>query len=313
MKTEFTVLSLFDGVSCARLALDRVGISPIKYYASEINKYAMRISEKNYPDIIQLGNVKDLNFEDLPPIDFMVFGFPCTDLSSLNSKREGLEGKHSGLLYDAIKVMEQVKPKYFLAENVNSMSNENKKKITELLKVEPIMINSKLVSAQQRTRLYWTNIPISQPEDKEIYLKDVIDSGYTEKEKSACITATYASSSPANYFFRSERQRIFEVPVTAVTTTASGFTCNYYYTPTEKIEVIYNKKEKYTDQKARNLEALEKLKKITRKLTPTECERLQTLPEHYTRHCSDNQRYAAIGNGFTVDVIAHILSFIPRP
>jgi site-specific DNA-cytosine methylase len=102
------------------------------------------------------------------------------------------------------------------------------------------------------------------------------------------------------------------VPVTTVTHTASGFTYKYYYTPTEKIEVVYNKKEKYADQKARNLDSLEKLRKITRKLTPLECERLQTLPENYTRHCSDNQRYSCIGNGFTVDVVAHILSSIPE-
>jgi len=307
------ILSLFDGISCGRIALERAGISIENYYASEIDKHSKKIALANFPNTIQLGDVRTITAEMIPDkIDVLVGGSPCTDLSVLNKNGKGLEGKKSGLFYEFVRLKEELKPKYFLLENVYSMKREFRDKITELLGVEPILLNSKLVSAQSRSRLYWTNIPgIVEPEDRGILLKDIIESGYTEKEKSSCLTASYNSSAVMNYFFRSERQKIFTCPITAVTHTASGFTINTYYTTTDKIEVIFNKKEKYVLQKARNLDSLEKLKQITRKLTVKECERLQTLPEKYCYHVSDNQQYKAIGNGFTVDMVAHIFSFIP--
>ena len=170
-----TVLSLFDGLGGTRIALDRLGIS-CKYYASEIDKYAIRIAMKNYPDIIQLGDVKNIEAKNLPKIDLLIGGSPCQDLSVAKKDRKGLQGKRSGLFWDYVRILEELKPKYFVLENVNSMKKADKQIITDTLDVKPIIINSALLTAQNRKRLYWTNIlDIKQPKDKNIYLKDILE------------------------------------------------------------------------------------------------------------------------------------------
>jgi len=203
------VLSLFDGISGARQALKELSIE-CEYYASEIDKFAIQVSKNNHLDIIQIGDVNDIDFGQFKDVDLLIAGFPCQDLSIAKKNGKGLEGARSGLFSKCLEALEICKPKYFLFENVNSMKKEWKDKISKLLGVEPIMINSALLTAQMRKRLYWTNIPnIQQPEDKGIVLKDIIESGDTERLKSYCITATYSGACPENYFNHGQRQLIW--------------------------------------------------------------------------------------------------------
>lgn len=183
------VLSLFDGISCGRIALERAGIKVDKYYASEIDKNAIKISNKNYPDIVQLGDITKITEEQLKeimPIDLIIGGSPCQDLSIYKFDRGqvlGLEGTKSGLFYHYLRILKFVKPKYFLLENV-PMQQQWEDIISDLLKVKPIMINSNLVCAADRKRLYWTNIPnIEQPKDKNIVLKDIVLTAQDVPEK----------------------------------------------------------------------------------------------------------------------------------
>lgn len=173
------ILSLFDGISCGQLALRRAGVRIDKYYASEIDKFAIKITQTNFPNTIQLGDVNDIDFTKfIGKIDLLMGGSPCQDLSVAKQNRKGLEGERSGLFYKYIEALTTIKPKYFLLENVASMKKKDKDTITSIIGVEPVMINSALVSAQQRKRYYWTNIKgIVQPEDKRIFLKDIIEGG----------------------------------------------------------------------------------------------------------------------------------------
>ena len=177
-----TILSLFDGISCARVALERAGIPVEAYYASEIDKYAIQISQKNYPDIQHIGSVVDIRGEDYKDVDLLIGGSPCQDLSIAKKNREGLKGERSGLFWEYVRILKEVKPKYFILENVASMPKEAKEIITKELGVEPIMINASLLSAQNRKRLFWTNIPgVTLPEDRGILLKDILESSVDEK------------------------------------------------------------------------------------------------------------------------------------
>ena len=189
----WNVLSLFDGISCGRLALERAGIEVNKYYASEIDKYAIKITQSNYPDTIQLGDVREIDFTQfIGEIDLVIGGSPCQDLSIAKADRKGLDGSRSGLFFKFVEAIETIKPKYFLLENVASMRKEDRDKITEILGVEPIMINSALLSAQQRKRYYWTNIPnVQQPEDKGILLQDILEDGLAYLNKAESLTASY--------------------------------------------------------------------------------------------------------------------------
>jgi len=275
------ILSLFDGISCARVALERAGIPVEVYYASEIDKYAKQISAKNYPDIIQIGSVVGLDTAQFKDIDILCGGSPCQDLSIAKKDRRGLDGERSGLFWEYARILKEVKPKYFILENVNSMPKEAKQLITETLGVEPIMINAALVSAQNRKRLFWTNIPnVVLPEDSGILLKDVLEDNVDEK---------------------------YEVKGVASRT--------YPRTPNgeprvKQIEI--RKDEKANSMTSVQGDSMVMENTIIRKLTPIECERLQSLPDTYTEGISNSQRYKCLGNAFNVDVVAHILSFIPK-
>lgn len=206
------VLSLFDGISCGLVAIKRNQIPIETYYASEIDNYAIKVSKKNHPEIIHLGSVVNL----IPPkIDLLIGGSPCQDLSISKKDRKGLEGERSGLFWEYIRILKESKPKYFILENVNSMSKESKAKITEIIGVESIMIDASLVSAQSRKRLFWTNIPIQGlPKDRNIFLKDVLQSGeiderMTSKGKAFCLDASYyKGSSPEHSIKRKNRTLI---------------------------------------------------------------------------------------------------------
>lgn len=181
------VLSLFDGISCGHIALDRAGIKVDKYFASEIKDIAIKVTQSNYPDTIQIGDVTKVSADELPQIDLLIGGSPCQDFSLANKNVTGLEGEKSSLFYHYYRLLKELKPKYFLLENVR-MKKDDQAKLSELLGVEPIAINSNLLSAQNRPRLYWTNIPgIVTPADKRIDVNDILDSGYCPIEKARCL------------------------------------------------------------------------------------------------------------------------------
>lgn len=168
------VLSLFDGMSCGQVALNKLGIEYENYFASEIDKHAIQVTQKNYPNTKQIGSVVDVKGSDLPKIDLLFGGSPCQDLSKAKTDGEGLKGERSGLFWEYLRLLKETKPTYFLLENV-VMKKEWADIISEELGVEPIEINSNLVSAQNRRRMYWTNIPnVGQPKDRCITLGDII-------------------------------------------------------------------------------------------------------------------------------------------
>ena len=317
------ILSLFDGISCGRLALERAGIPVEKYYASEIDKYAIQVAQKNRPDTIQVGDVNKLNYLELLDIDMVIGGSPCQDLSIAKQNREGLRGARSGLFWKYVEALEVIRPKYFLLENVASMRNEDRDAITETLKriypeTECIMINSALVSAQQRKRYYWTNWHVEQPQNKGILLKDILETGLADKDKSFCITQRYTAQfgsddyTEKRYFDMSMGQVAFE-PIRIGTLEGLGKgQANRIYSVRGK-SVCLNANGGGGGAKTGLYKVdLPDGDYIIRKLTPVECERLQTLPDGWTYGVSNTQRYKAIGNGWTVDVIAWIFSQIPK-
>jgi len=256
---HMNVLSLFDGMSCGQIALDQLGVKVDKYYASEIDKYAIKVAKANYPEMTHLGDVCQVKACDLPNIDLLIGGSPCQGFS-FAGKRLNFDDPRSKLFYEYVRLLRECKPKWFLLENVK-MKKESQDIISEMLGVHPVEINSNLVSAQNRRRLYWTNIPfVGIPEDKGVVLADVLEFGHVDRDKAHCIDANYwKGGNPKSYFEKNRRQLVFGEGVTY------------------------------------------------RKLTPTECERLQTVPDGYTAHVSNTQRYKMLGNGWTVEVIKHLL------
>ena len=214
MKEGINVLSLFDGMSCGQIALNKLGIKYDKYFACEIDKYAMQVTQHNFPDTIQLGDVQFVTKETFGThkIDLVIGGSPCQGFS-FAGKQLNFEDPRSALFFEFVRLVKELKPKYFLLENVK-MKKEYQNVITQYMGVEPIEINSALVSAQNRRRLYWTNIPnIEQPEDKGIVLKDIIESGYVDdrmvdKGKSYCLTARYSGAVWWNSIERKQRTMI---------------------------------------------------------------------------------------------------------
>lgn len=284
------VLSLFDGISCGRVALERAGIKVDNYFASEIDKYAIKVAMKNYPDTIQLGNVITVDGFSLPKIDLLIGGSPCQDLSNYKYDRndvKGLEGNKSSLFYHYVRLLKEVKPTYFLLENVASMQDKWKDIISEELGVQPIMINSSLVCAAERRRYYWSNIPnITQPNDLKIFLKDIV---------------VDASEVPKKYWYDKEFVYNGDDKKVQCTLDIKGH---------KQVKEVYNLNGKCNtllcDGNGGNLQKKVYQNDKCRKLMPIEYERLQTLPDNYTDCVSDSRRYSVIGNGWTIDVIAHI-------
>lgn len=288
------VLSLFDGIGCARIALDRAGIKVEKYYSSEIDKNAIKILDNNYSNVIHLGDITKITDEQakaLGEIDLLIGGSPCQDFSIIKAgKGKGLDGEKSGLYYEYLRILKAVKPKYFVLENVQ-MKKEYRDKITQDLLVEPALIDSASVSAAHRKRLYWTNVKgIEQPEDKGLLLKDIVvdaqnvplkywyDKPYTYNGDDAKIQCTI--NEPNWYRMRREVHNLTSKCNTLVCCSGG-----------------HHQRKVYQDGQCR-------------KLTPLEYERLMTVPDGYTYGLADTHRYNALGNGFTVDVIAHILSYV---
>jgi len=248
------VVGLFDGISCGQVALQRAGIEYEQYYASEIDTHAMKVTQQQFPDTVQLGSVTDWKSWDIDEIDLIMGGSPCQGFS-LAGRQLNFDDERSKLFFEFLEMVRHFKPKYFLLENVK-MRQDIQDAISKELGVEPILINSNLVSAQNRQRLYWTNIPnIELPEDRGITLESILEipaaEGITVRPKSKCLRV--------------------------------GGRQSYDRHEWDSIDNTHS-----------------------RKLTVLECERLQTLPDGYTEGISNTQRYKTLGNGWTVEVIAHI-------
>lgn len=315
------VLSLFDGMSCGQIALDQLNIPVENYFAAEIDKYAIKVATANFPDMIQLGDVREIKtvrgwkpddphcmldeFNFGHKIDLLIGGSPCQGFS-FAGKQLNFYDPRSKLFWEYVRLLKALKPKYFLLENVR-MKQESMDVITDALGVEPVAINSNLVSAQNRHRLYWTNIPMDGlPEDKGIKLKDILEDGCTDRDKSHCIDANYfKGGNLKSYFEKHRRQLVFSEDGMCHVGDA-GISDKYAY-----VNRVYHPDGKGPSLVASTGGHLQpKISKGTteyRKLTPLECERLQTVPEGYTNHVSNTQRYRMLGNGWTVDVIKHIM------
>lgn len=385
------ILSLFDGMSCLQIALQKENINVEAYYASEIDKYAIEITKKNFPNTIHIGSVTDINVIDgriittnfregnwsKGNIDLMCGGSPCQDLS-IAGKRKGLTGERSGLFYEYVRILKEVKPKYFILENVASMSKEARDTITkELFGIEPVMINASMVSAQNRKRLFWVGkykedryaglvrcwyekVEIPQPKDKGILLKDILEDEVDEKYY---LTESGVKQIQRNFGSKGKvlncesgliekmtypsRIDIKSLDIKCPTLTASMGTGggnvpvivknqgNEIIRETEKSHTLMARDYKgFGNQEMSGVLHNYKI----RKLTPIECERLQCVPDNYTKlglecssecQCSDSnakqdgkhfqscykeisntQRYKMLGNGFNVDVIRHIIKNI---
>lgn len=378
------VLSLFGGIECGRVALDSLWIPVDKYFSSEIDPYAIKITKANYPDIVHIGDVKNISYRPwclkwknewcistdmyIGNIHLLIGGSPCQDLSIAKSGWKWLEWEKSGLFYEYVRILREVKPKYFLLENVASMKQIDKEKITEVLKevypdTQVHMINSSLVSAQNRKRLYWTNIPeVKQPEDRGILLRDILedipmddqrwkplDEKYLTDsffEKISKWTMSLANINPSGKWMNGNIHNVdtksptlttnkWELPKIVIckekaypVTATYAWACPRDFLEKHQRELVIGQFRRWAhlrihaDQDnsptltsnmgtgGNNVPVIITPEYYWRKLTPIECERLQTLPDGYTSHVSDSRRYKAIWNGWTVDVIAHILSFI---
>jgi DNA (cytosine-5)-methyltransferase 3A len=284
------VLSLFDGISCGMLALERAGIPVERYVAYEIDPYPIKVSKKNYPQIEHYGDVTIADFNQYKGINLLIGGSPCQDLSNYKYDRgdvKGLEGSKSNLFYHFVRALKECEPKYFLLENVASMEQKWVDVISDELGVQPIMINSALVCGAERKRLYWTNIPnITQPENLGILLKDIVIPAEEVPEK-------YWYDKPFDYNGDDKKVQ-----------------CTIHINGHRNMKEVYNLNGKCNtllcDGDGGNRQKKVYQDGKCRKLMPIEYERLQTLPDNYTEGISDSRRYTAIGNGWTVDVIAHI-------
>jgi len=274
-----SVLSLFDGMSCGQIALNRVGIEYDNYFASEIDKHAIKVTQTNYPKTIQLGDVTKVKGSDLPKIDLLIGGSPCQGFS-FAGKGLNFDDPRSKLFFEFVRLKNETQPKYFLLENV-VMKKEHEKVISEFLGVEPILINSILVSAQNRKRLYWTNISgIEQPTDKEVGWGKIREFGVADN--------FYYSENGLKWLKQHGERKGKQLAIWG-----ENDKC-------QMIEASHFKN--YSSQRFFGIEDENGLRYIT----PIECERAQTVPDNYTQCVSNTQRYKMLGNGWTVDVIAHI-------
>jgi DNA (cytosine-5)-methyltransferase 3A len=272
------VLSLFDGLSCGQLALEKAGFTYNNYYASEIKSHAIAVTQHNFPNTIQMGDVTKLTGEDFSePISLLIGGSPCQDLTIMGKNRNGLEGDKSILFFEYVRLLNELKPKYFLLENVASMKNVDREIITETLGVEPILINSKLLSAQHRRRYYWTNIPVDGlPDDLGISLNDIIDrNAVPEEHMSEKKMAFINNKKDGTMWVRLDGEK--SMPITA-----RGYAA-------------------WNTQFVTNTDGL------IRDLTLSEYKALQTIPEWYEFPILKSKATDLIGDGWTVDVIAYLL------
>lgn len=342
------VLSCFDGMACGRVALERAGISVTSYHAFEIDKYAIQIATKNNPDIIEMGDITQWEqHKGIAPIpDLIIAGSPCQGFSNAG-KGLNFDDPRSKLFFVFVDILNYYKSKNpnlkFMLENVR-MKQEWQDVISSYMGVEPVKLNSALVSAQNRIRLYWTNFPITAPEDRGIVLSDIIEDGNVDRDKSYTIDANYhKGGNPRSYFEDGKRQLVFGAAIRNQVTKhgteemlnirkddkSNCIVPSYPHKLNGLVRVgmvddikglDINRRVYSSGGKSPTLSTMQgghRQPKIAidsshyRKLTPIECERLQTLPDNYTQEVSNTQRYKMIGNGWTIDMVAHILKQIP--
>lgn len=281
---EMNVLSLFDGMSCGQIALNRLGFKVENYFAAEIKKHAIQCTLDNFPNTKQIGDVTKIKGSDLPKIDLLIGGSPCQDFSRANSVRDGLKGMKSMLFYEYVRLLEETKPTYYLLENV-IMDDLGYNTITEILGTEPVRLCGSKVSGALRDRLFWTNIgpeyrdlfgnrkcAIPQPIDKKIMLNDVLEYGYSDKKKHTCLNTSCGRDANQRYML-------------------------HRYATTGMTTIIY------TDETM-------DVSKGVRYCTQKELERLHNIPEGYTRNLNKAQAGNLIGDGWTVGIVEHIFSYL---
>lgn len=318
------VLSLFDGMSCGRLALERAGIPVTSYWASEIDKYAIAVSQNNWTDIQHIGDVTKVDSTLLPDIDLLIGGSPCQGFS-FAGKQLNFNDPRSALFFEYVRILRDVKPKYFFLENV-VMKQEHQDVISECLGVLPVKLNAALVSAQNRKRLYWTNIPyFGPPEDEGILLKDILEfevkQDYllspkaidymgrntkdgrnhfdfkhhhdSDNEKSSCLTANTYKGVPYNVLITEEAlSRIIRKQYSSP---------KIYPDKTGTLNTKNNSSQLSVDSGT----TLIPVGKYLRRITEIEAERLQSVKDNYTKGVSSTQRYRMLGNGWEIKSIAH--------
>ena len=313
------VLSLCDGMSCGHIALDRVGIKVNKYFAAEIKDIAIKVTKDNYPETIHIGDVKKVSYsngilyteygEFETKIDLVIFGSPCQTLSIAipTDQRVGLKNLNkSGLFYECNRILHEINPPFFLMENVASMKNSDKNLISHLIGVEPIMLNSSLVAPALRKRYYWTNIPVTRSlPDKEIKLQTILTEGYTDRDKARCLAVidSRPNSTPIKMFHRYY---------------STGFTTLIFESKEhyESCKLFYdmhfaNMSASQIDAVMNSLSGLEVFDGV-RYMNQIELERCQTVPEGYTKCLTRNEAADVLGDGWTIDIIAYILSGLLR-
>ena len=321
------VLSLFDGISCGQLALQRSGIKYKKYYSSEIDKYAIAVTQYRHPNTVQLGDVTKWRSWNIEKPDLIIAGSPCQGFS-VAGKQLNFNDPRSKLFFEFVDILQYYKPKYFLLENVK-MKKEYQDLISKILEVEPVMLNSSLVSAQNRERLYWTNINnIEQPKDKKIFLKNIVLNN--AKNPTVCMHNLYGG-------FNEKKHRVFVSKSPTIRTAAGGGHIPSLLLSENAINYMnrtviggrnnwdFKHHSNIKDAKSATVVAnffkgvpYNVLKDVNciRHFDPIECERLQTMPDNYTlvpynnKIMSNTQRYKQVGNGWTVDIIAHIFGYI---
>ena len=275
------VLSLFDGMSCGQIALEKLGIKVDNYFAAEIKKHAIEVTQYNYPNTIQLGDVTKIKGKDLPKIDLLIGGSPCQDFSRANKERKGVKGSKSSLFFEYTRLLKECKPKYFLLENV-IMSDYNYWFICNELNCEPVRLCGSLVSGALRDRLYWTNIPpfsydltgrlisqITQPKDAKITLQSILDSGFVKKRKHSCLNTSSGIGGSQKYL-------------------------KHRNATTGMITLIYEENN------------------IVRTVNQNELERLHNIPPGYTSIVNLKKAGDLIGDGWTVDIVKHIFKGLKK-
>lgn len=271
----FNVLSLFDGISCGQLALNKANIKYDNYFASEINPHAISVTQHHFPKTIQLGDITKITGVGLPKIDLLIGGSPCQGFSKAG-KQLNFDDPRSKLFFEYVRLLKLLKPTYFLLENVK-MKKEYENIITDIIGIPPVLINSSLLSKQNRNRLYWSNIKFDIPKDAELYFNNwlyQLGHGWTKEE--------------IKYFKK--------------------YPCLCARSPGGKYKIIHD----INIAKNSSFEHLRNNPNIVRTATPEECEEFQTIPIGYTSMIKKTHRYIAIGNGWTVDIISHILQNIKQ-
>jgi DNA-cytosine methyltransferase len=342
MESAMKVLSLFNGMNTGRQALENVGIKVDKYYSSEIKPYAIELTQHHFPDTIQVGDVTKWKEWDIDwkSIDLVLSGSPCQDLSAAG-KRAGINGKKSSLFFTFVEILEHIKelnPKVlFLQENVGSASKLDVGIMSRALGVYPVRINSSLVTAQLRDRYYWSNIrtketmfdivvDINLPNDKKIFLKDILENGFTDKEKSMCLLESnsrplktpykmakrYFDIGMANLIFKDEQTffRVKEATTVGFVDVAENEAVDLSYptSSTRRGRLMKNK----SNCLLRNNEYFVFQENDIRYFTQTELERLQGFPDGYTSILKRNQAACLLGDGWTLPIIEHIFKFIKK-